>query len=132
MFVYDKSDWSSLESDLLNWAGNASSMPVPPQPLREFCPRPFTMLCITTRGKVLLCCLDWRHEWIMGDVTEESLEDIWKGERFATIRRKLMRGDRSEVLCSRCNKGWAPMPWRLLARRVSAGRLPAPGRWERT
>jgi hypothetical protein len=119
--VYDKTSWSAATPDLLNWAGNASEMPVPQPPLTEFCPRPFTMLCITSLGKVVLCCLDWRHEWIMGDAAEDSLEDIWVGERFHAIRRKLLDGDRSGVLCSRCNKGWSPMPWRLLWRRAAAG-----------
>ena len=118
--VCDKTRWSAATSHLLNWAGNASEMPVPPSPLKEFCPRPFTMLCITSHGRALLCCLDWRSECIMGDVTEESLEDIWAGERFQAIRRKLLDGDRSDALCSRCNKGWSPMPWRLLWRRASA------------
>lgn len=118
--VYDKTSWSASTPHLLNWAGNASAMPVPQPPLTEFCPRPFTMLCITSRGQAVLCCLDWRHEWVMGDASEETLEDIWAGERFQAVRRKLLHGDRSEILCSRCNKGWAPMPWRLLGRRAAA------------
>ncbi|MDD1750053.1 MAG: SPASM domain-containing protein [Methanothrix sp.] len=118
--IYDKTSWSATTAYLLNWAGNASKMPVPQRPLAAFCPRPFTMLCITPRGKALLCCLDWRHEWIMGDLAEDTLEDVWAGERFQKFRLKLLNGDRSDALCSKCNKDWSPMPWRLLCRRASA------------
>ncbi len=118
--VYDKTYWSATTAHLLNWAGNASEMPIPHPPLAAFCPKPFTMLCITTRGKALLCCLDWRNEWIMGDVEVDTLEDVWAGERFQELRRKLLNRDRSGTLCSACNKDWPPMPWRLLWRRASA------------
>jgi radical SAM protein with 4Fe4S-binding SPASM domain len=103
-------------------------MPVPRPPSTAFCPRPFTTLCISSRGKALLCCLDWRQEWIMGDVTEQTLEDVWAGERFRTFRRKLLDGDRSDALCRECNKDWAPMPWGLLWRRATGGLWRRPAR----
>jgi len=59
---------------------------------------------ILSDGRVTLCCMDYRHEEILGDVREASLEDIWNGEAFEQARARI-RGDATagpNFLCDRC------------------------------
>ncbi len=61
-------------------------------------------LHILSDGRVTLCCMDYRHEEILGDAREASLEEIWNGEAFEQARARI-RGDapaRPNFLCDRC------------------------------
>ena len=53
---------------------------------RFVCPMPFYSLSVNFNGKVGICCYDWAHQTIVGDVTKESLLDIWNGERMYEFR----------------------------------------------
>jgi len=53
----------------------------------DSCKRPFNTAVITFDGKVVLCCVDYKRKMIMGDLHEESLYEIWNGERFREVRR---------------------------------------------
>ena len=85
---------------LTNRAGNLPDRPL--ANLRRFCVRPFSELYITHDGKAVLCCQDWSAEEIVGDVTQQTLDDIWRGESLARVRAKLERRERGGI-CSRCD-----------------------------
>jgi hypothetical protein len=57
-----------------------------------------------TDGRAVLCCWDIAGRAVIGDVTEQSVLDIWNGEvrkRYASL---LARGERTKIdLCSRCD-----------------------------
>ena len=53
-------------------------------------------------GQVSACCRDFHGELIMGNIFEETLFDIWHGERYNSIRRKHLSGNVHDV--SPCNK----------------------------
>ena len=55
-------------------------------------------------GKVLPCCNDFNEEYIIGDVSRESLAAIWNGERLVALRKALVEGRNAEVaLCRDCD-----------------------------
>ena len=57
-------------------------------------------------GRVVPCCLAHSDEAVLGDLTTESLVDVWRGERFRRLRRALFYGERLEefAICARCNQ----------------------------
>lgn len=57
------------------------------QPIASACYAPFVSLLLDPRGFVRSCCQDWTHA--LGNITRERLPDIWRGERFAALRRDL-------------------------------------------
>jgi radical SAM protein with 4Fe4S-binding SPASM domain len=65
---------------------------------------PFHMAAIVSNGDVVLCCMDWRREVVLGNVNEHSLQAIWSSPR----RREVLawiRGERdsaADFLCKRC------------------------------
>lgn len=60
-------------------------------------------------GRVVPCCIDFKGEYILGDVKKESLLDIWNGERLAGLRRKMIEKRYKEVnLCKGCDVLFKP------------------------
>lgn len=65
---------------------------------------------ITWDGKVLPCCFDKDAQYVMGDLTQQSFEEIWFGKKYQQFRETLFRS-RSEIeMCKNCTEGtkvWA-------------------------
>ncbi|MCK4120523.1 radical SAM/SPASM domain-containing protein [Ralstonia nicotianae] len=67
------------------------------------CFAPSEMLIVTVTGDVVLCYEDAFRKHVMGSIATQSLEDIWFGEQFATLRKRLASGDRSVTdICRQC------------------------------
>lgn len=73
-------------------------------PLKKFCNRPFYQLNINYKGKAVLCCNDYFGSVEIGDVSKESMKNIWKSDIFKYYRRKLLKKDRANLkLCNKCD-----------------------------
>lgn len=88
---------------IMNHAGNASDQPVPTEPYRRTCTLPFREVAICFNGNVNICCMDWGHEYVCGNVLTQPLADIWNGAAFTAARRILQQKDRGFSPCDRCN-----------------------------
>lgn len=69
------------------------------------CYAPSELLIITVTGDVILCCNDAQKKHVMGNVMQNSLEEIWLDTKFVEIRKLLEKGKRSEAsdICKNCN-----------------------------
>lgn len=57
-----------------------------------------------TNGKATLCCWDVHEKAVIGDVNEQSVQEIWEGYAARCLRAVLDDGRRDLIhLCSRCN-----------------------------
>jgi len=67
------------------------------------CPEVFDKLSINWDGKVTACCKDYDEKMVIGDLRNQSLQEIWSSEQMFQYRRLLadMRHDDIE-LCSIC------------------------------
>jgi radical SAM protein with 4Fe4S-binding SPASM domain len=65
---------------------------------------------ITWDGKVVPCCFDKDAHFVLGDLSQNSFQEIWNGEKYHRFRQSLMRS-RSEIeICKNCTEGtrvWA-------------------------
>lgn len=65
---------------------------------------------ITWDGKVVPCCFDKDAEYVMGDLKEQSFQEIWNSDRYNEFRSSVLRS-RSEIeMCTNCTEGtrvWA-------------------------
>ena len=53
--------------------------------------------------KVSICCVDWEKKTFIGDLTKESLKDIWNGSLHKDIQLKHIQGLKKEVEgCKSC------------------------------
>ena len=69
------------------------------------CHAPLNEIIVTREGKISLCCLDWKREYIFGDLHYQNLEGILKEGKMHSLYEKLSNGERTLNLCRRC--GWA-------------------------
>jgi len=51
------------------------------------CRQMWDSLVVNSNGDVFPCCLVCRHEWKVGNLLEQSFEEVWNGERMRTLRR---------------------------------------------
>ena len=56
-------------------------------------------------GKVVICCNDWEHNIILGDLNKESISDVWFGKKLKGIRDIHKRREFHKIpFCAKCNK----------------------------
>jgi MoaA/NifB/PqqE/SkfB family radical SAM enzyme len=79
------------------------------------CQRPYTLTYITSSGNVLSCCFapfghksarEYREERVLGNVFQESLAQIWQGERYEAFRRAF-ESDHPARHCAQCGTNWS-------------------------
>lgn len=66
---------------------------------KKFCSRPFEHLHMDPNGKVRIC--SWTDE-VVGNLLEESIEDIWDGERADKIRESIIDGSYKYCRATSC------------------------------
>ena len=99
--------WHGPDTDfglkLTNRAGTVASGN---QPLvRSGCPCFYTAYSamVDWDGGVLLCVQDWNKKVRFGNLSGQSLVEVWTSSAFQKWRARLARGDRSWAPCSGCN-----------------------------
>jgi MoaA/NifB/PqqE/SkfB family radical SAM enzyme len=79
------------------------------------CHRPYTLTYITSSGNVLSCCFapfgyrtarEYREERVLGNIFEQSIAQIWHGERYNAFRRAF-ESDHPAKHCSQCGINWS-------------------------
>lgn len=68
------------------------------------CADPFSRLSVNFDGSVSICCVDWSHGTVVGNLNNESLESIWNGEKLREFRILHLKGQRSKIgPCANCD-----------------------------
>lgn len=66
------------------------------------CPQPFYTLQVNPDGKVV-GCHSIAYPTILGDCNNNSIEEIWNGEKYNSFRRRMLKGrDRVCEICRDC------------------------------
>lgn len=70
---------------------------------KQICTTPFLSLNVKSDGIVTICIVDWNKGTAVGDITRESLAEIWHGERLRAFRRMHIEHRRHEnPSCRNC------------------------------
>lgn len=74
--------------------------------LRDDCIRPFREMCILYNGQAVLCCVDWHRKVVAGDVSVDSVHEVWNGRTLETIREGFTEHDASKLpeICINCTE----------------------------
>lgn len=81
-----------VTSALENRGGNiaiAQDMNPHEMRVRGDCIRPSREMCILFNGEVVLCCVDWYRTVVLGNVGEQSVQEIWHSPRLQEVREAL-------------------------------------------
>ncbi|MDD5614108.1 MAG: radical SAM protein [Candidatus Omnitrophica bacterium] len=62
------------------------------------------MLHITSSGEIVLCCMDWKKEIVLGDVRKNTLKTIWGSDKYQDIRGQIkgLKSAQKSLICLRC------------------------------
>jgi len=96
--------------NLRNWAGEVddkfgSSFHSKKGLKRTPCSLIWQKLVVDWNGDAVLCCDDWNHSMVLGNLKTESIEEIWRGKKLTKIRKLHKEGKFEKIpLCSNCNK----------------------------
>lgn len=72
---------------------------------RQVCPYLFYSMCVNSDGTISACLMDWNHQLIIGDVREQTLADVWKGNALREMREKHLLLQKGEYqVCGNCGQ----------------------------
>ncbi|NQU58106.1 MAG: SPASM domain-containing protein, partial [Rhodospirillales bacterium] len=57
------------------------------------CRKPWWRMTVTWDGYVLPCCLDYDNKIVLGNVKDQTLEEIWNSPRMKELRREFLSGN---------------------------------------
>lgn len=106
-----KKSGKNMRKKLNNQAGNVNcpELGIVPlkYPLVRRCSNPFRELVIFYDGKVPICCMDYKNEFIVGKTPELSLKEIWNSTLYDSVRQLLYNKQRNFAPCNKCDyKGY--------------------------
>jgi radical SAM protein with 4Fe4S-binding SPASM domain len=67
------------------------------------CPWIYYSLTIQVNGDVVACCRDAQGQFVMGNILEQNLEEIWNGQKFMQFRKKLHTDQKQISICRLCS-----------------------------
>ena len=74
------------------------------------CPLPFSVASILHNGDVLMCVHDWARKEIVGNVRDNTLSEVWNGERMREIRALISKRQYDSIAacrdCGLLKDGW--------------------------
>ena len=79
--------------------------------IKSSCLLPFNQLSIRANGKVSLCSIDALCQRVMGDLTKNSITDIWNSNEYNTIRKSLINGRSTLFPCRNCDMLFTTIPY---------------------
>jgi MoaA/NifB/PqqE/SkfB family radical SAM enzyme len=77
----------------------------------SLCRRPWTLMYVTSQGRAIPCCIApfsmrGYDAFTLGDATQETLREIWNGDRYQVFRNALL-SDRPPAACAGCGLRWS-------------------------
>lgn len=72
-------------------------------PSVNICERIFNQIFISSDGKAVVCCADYKKEVVFGDIAKESIYDVWNNTKYRDIRKKFIENKAQDIpLCKSC------------------------------
>ena len=77
----------------------------------SLCRRPWTVMYFTANGRALPCCIapfsvHGYDSYTLGDATQQSLREIWNGDRYVDFRSRLTSSQPPRA-CANCGVRWS-------------------------
>lgn len=69
------------------------------------CFRMWSSCVITWDGNVIPCCFDKNASFTMGTMMNQSLDEIWKNEKYRIFRNKVFSERKNIDICCNCSEG---------------------------
>ena len=102
VFIEEKVEqWPSFSSLVVKPLVNVYRRPL--GAAKSVCTLPFYSMVVNATGTVSACCVDWKNELILGDLSRQTLDEIWDSEGFNSFRVQMLQGRRRISACATCD-----------------------------
>lgn len=72
------------------------------------CTWPWERMTVLWDGDVVPCCFDYDKKYVLGNMGESRLIDIWNGARMKELRKEFMSNNVQNPLCVNCERLYLP------------------------
>ena len=99
---WDEKDYGIIfnnRSGMIKWLKYESKKDVSKSP----CYYPFYKMMVDWNGDVLFCANDWGRVRVVGNLMQQTVEEVWMSKEMNKVRSYLMEGDRSLNPCNTCS-----------------------------
>lgn len=89
-----------------NWTGSVKTdTPLTNKNRTRFpCPYPWHFLNVSWNGDVSICCTDYDNAVLVGNITDQTLYDVWHSREYSRLRAIHMAGAFHQIpVCQACN-----------------------------
>lgn len=94
--VWEKLNWGVLNSIKINIK-------------RYPCGSLWKYLFVNADDTISPCCVDWRHDLIVGNAESQTLQEVWQSPKLKKLRRIHIQNDEKLIpICKNCNQ-WSHM-----------------------
>lgn len=97
------STWDGAAEDV-NALVAAKAAPLQDESAPVTCKMPWLRMTVKWDGDVVPCCFDYDKRYVLGNVKEQSLAEIWNGEPMRALRQEMIDGDVTNPLCRKCRQ----------------------------
>jgi radical SAM protein with 4Fe4S-binding SPASM domain len=78
------------------------------------CIHPWRQMAISWNGTVAICCRDYNYRHLLGDLTKQTISEVWNGTKMKTYRYLLASGQKEKIeLCKNCAGMATNFPMRI-------------------
>lgn len=90
-------------NEVLNTRGGSSPNATQKWKRKGGCFLPFGQMVIRPDGKISLCCNDALGEKTLGDLSKNTIKEIWNGEEYRKVRQEVLHDIEKIDLCRYCD-----------------------------
>jgi radical SAM protein with 4Fe4S-binding SPASM domain len=114
IFIKTFKTWDGSQPDIIAMAEAAQYSPAFHNPSSYPCIRPWLIMSILWDGRVVPCCYDYDAKYVLGNVKDETIWEIWNSKRMRDLRNSLLSNDyTNNPLCAHCREREGAPPSRL-------------------
>ena len=100
VYIYISNNYGFGNPDLIKETDEYAAVTAQPG---SCCTAPFDDIVILWNGDVVLCCYDYNGFNIIGNINQDSIENIWNSEKVMIIRNKFKNKETHDLpLCNKC------------------------------
>ena len=94
-----------LEQKYSRYKKDKSGQVLPVNAMPDYCWKMWHSQVITWNGFVVPCCFDKDAQHPMGNLNEQSLQEIWESKNYEEFRQELLKSRKNIDICSNCSEG---------------------------
>lgn len=98
-------------SETLTTRGGEAPNKVNIPKLKSSCLLPFEQMVVRPDGKVSLCCADALGKFTLGDLSQQTISEVWYSSKMETYRNLIAESREKVSICKNCDVYYGELEW---------------------